>query len=48
MKGAIYRAKWHLHHPTAFAKFDALLRNERLSLDELTARQHGFADEDGV
>ena len=45
MKGAIYRAKWHLHHPTAFAKFDELLRNERLSLDELTARQESARQE---
>ncbi len=39
MKGAIYQAKWRLYHPTAFAKFDELLRNERLSPDELAARQ---------
>ncbi len=34
-----YKAKWRRFHPTAFAKFDALVANERCSLDELMARQ---------
>ena len=29
-----YKAKWRRFHPTAFAKFDALVANERRSLDE--------------
>lgn len=39
MKRFFYQLKWRRYHPQAFARFDELMRNERLSLDELMARQ---------
>lgn len=35
----IFRAKWQRYHSTAFQVFDRALANERLSRDELLARQ---------
>ena len=39
VKRLAYQAKWRLHHPQAFAKYERLLSGEYLSLDELMARQ---------
>jgi len=39
MRELIYKTKWRLHHPCAFEKYAWLLESERLSLDELLARQ---------
>ena len=39
MKRVLYRFKWRKYHPQAFARFEELMRNERLSLDELMAQQ---------
>lgn len=39
MREWFYKFKWRHFHPLAESKFDELLRNERLSRDELEARQ---------
>lgn len=39
LKKRLYIQKWRWFHPTAFARFDELLQNECLSLDELMSRQ---------
>ena len=39
MKRFFYQLKWRRHHPQAFVRFEELMRNERLSYDELMARQ---------
>ena len=38
-KEYLYKLKWRRYHPQAFARFSELMRSERLSLDELMARQ---------
>ena len=38
-KEYLYTLKWRRYHPQAFARFSELMRSERLSLDELMARQ---------
>lgn len=39
MKRFLYHLKWRKYHPNAFTAYTACLHNERLSLDELMARQ---------
>ena len=39
MREFLYKWKWQKHHSSAFTKFDALMDNECLSLDELMANQ---------
>lgn len=39
MKRFLYQLKWRQFHPQAFARFEELMRNERLSQDELMAQQ---------
>lgn len=39
MREFLYKTKWRRFHPSAFAKFEDLMVNERLPLDVLMARQ---------
>jgi len=39
LRELLYKTKWRRYHPSAFAKFETLLVNERRSLDELQAFQ---------
>ena len=39
MRRILYQAKWCLYHPTAFARFDEISENEKLSVDELMMQQ---------
>ena len=39
MREWLYKAKWSRHHPSAFARFDFLMANERASVEELTLQQ---------
>lgn len=39
MKRFFHQLKWRRYHPQAFARFDELIQNERMSLDELMERQ---------
>lgn len=39
MRKALYAMKWRQFHPKAFSRFEELMCNELLSLDELIARQ---------
>lgn len=32
MRRILYQAKWCLYHPTAFARFDEISENEKLSV----------------
>lgn len=39
IKGLLYKFKWRRYHSAAFARSEELIRNERMSLDELMALQ---------
>lgn len=39
MREASYKIKWRRYHPDAFTRYESLVLSERLSLDELMARQ---------
>ena len=39
VRESFYRAKWHLHHPAAFARFSEIMANLDKSSDQLAAEQ---------
>ena len=37
LRAAIYKAKWRIHHPSAFERYEEICANEQKSPEELSA-----------